>query len=164
MAPLLAGCCFSLGYGITHRLMAMQSSVRPVRPESFSSVAFPGSSLDNLRSRSGDRVPLQVDLAAIDARKPPETTVEPTDPAPAQVNVTPPLAMQTPPAAPWSAPEPVQPAVAPEPDVPVPFVDPLVDTPLLEVPLLEAAASFEPEPSDEFFLPVVPQAPPPPTP
>ena len=155
MAPLLAGCCFSLGYGITHRLMAMQSSVRPVRPESFSSVAFPGSSLDNLRSRSGDRVPLQVDLAAIDARKPPETTANPTAPAPAQVNVTPPLAMQTPPAAPWSA---------PEPDVPVPLVDPLVDTPLLDVPLLEAAASFEPEPSDEFFLPVVPQAPPPPTP
>ena len=164
VAPLLAGCCFSLGYGITHRLMAMQSSVRPVRPESFSSVAFPGSSLDNLRSRSGDRVPLQVDLAAIDARKPPETTAKPTAPAPAQVNVTPPLAMQTPPAAPWSAPELVQPAVAPEPDVSVPFVDPLVDTPLLEVPLLEAAASFEPEPSDEFFLPVVPQAPPPPTP
>ena len=170
MAPLLAGCCFSLGYGITHRLMAMQSSVRPVRPESFSSVAFPGSSLDNLRSRSGDRVPLQVDLAAIDARKPPEKTAQPMAPAPAQVNVTPPLAMQTPPAAPWSA---------PEPDVPVPLVDPLVDTPLvetppmegptlesplLEVPLLEAAASFEPEPSDEFFLPVVPQAPPPPTP
>ena len=164
MAPLLAGCCFSLGYGITHRLMAMQSSVRPVRPESFSSVAFPGSSLDNLRSRNGDRVPLQVDLAAIDARNPPEKTAKPTAPAPAQGNVTPPLAMQTPPAAPWSAPEPVQPAVAPEPDVSVPFVDPLVDTPLLEVPLLEAAASFEPEPSDEFFLPVVPQAPPPPTP
>lgn len=162
LAPLLAGCCFSLGYGITHRLMAMHSSVRPVKPEGFSSLPFPGSSLDNLRRRSGDRVPLQVDLAAIDARRPPEKAPKPKAPTPPLVNVTPALALQTPQAAPWSPPEPVEPVVVPDP-----FVDPLVETPLmdnkpaLEAPLLEAAASFEPEPSDEFFLPVVPQAPPP---
>ena len=74
VVPLVAGCCFSLGYGITHRLMAMQSSVREIKPESFVPQSFPGNSLGNLRSRSGDRSPLQVDLAAIDAREAAEKT------------------------------------------------------------------------------------------
>ena len=77
VVPLVAGCCFSLGYGITHRLMAMQSSVREIKPESFVPQSFPGNSLSNLRSRSGDRSPLQVDLAAIDAREAEEKIPQP---------------------------------------------------------------------------------------
>ena len=181
MVPLVAGCCFSLGYGITHRLMAMQSSVREIKPESFVPQSFPGNSLSNLRSRSGDRSPLQVDLAAIDAREAEEKTPQPA------------LALQTSPAEPLAAPKPTQPGL----DEPIPAVeltpavepDPietvenepagaaaeppsqsplvLVETPFSEPvasPLLDTAAPFEPELTDDFFLPVLPQAPLPPTP
>ena len=181
MVPLVAGCCFSLGYGITHRLMAMQSSVREIKPESFVPQSFPGNSLSNLRSRSGDRSPLQVDLAAIDAREAAEKTPQPA------------LALQTSPVEPLAAPKPTQPGL----DEPIPAVeltpavepDPietvenepagaaaeppsqsplvLVETPFSEPvasPLLDTAAPFEPELTDDFFLPVLPQAPLPPTP
>ena len=181
MVPLVAGCCFSLGYGITHRLMAMQSSVREIKPESFVPQSFPGNSLSNLRSRSGDRSPLQVDLAAIDAREAEEKTPQPA------------LALQTLPVEPLAAPKPTQPgldepipaveltpAVEPDPIETVenepagaaaepPSQSPLVvvETPLSEPvasPLLDTAAPFEPELTDDFFLPVLPQAPLPPTP
>ena len=183
LAPLLAGCCFSLGYGITHRLMAMQSAVRPVQPEGFSKRPFPGSSLDNLRSRNGDRAPLQVDLAAIDALNPPSKDAKPeTTPRP-QADGSPALALQSSPAEVLDLPEadePVlgsgrtlngepreAPVVVPAPSiermVEAPWRGELVPQPLL-VPSLDAAAPFAPEPTDEFFLPVIPQAPPPPTP
>ena len=181
MVPLVAGCCFSLGYGITHRLMAMQSSVREIKPESFVPQSFPGNSLSNLRSRSGDRSPLQVDLAAIDAREAAEKTPQPA------------LALQTLPVEPLAAPKPTQPGLdEPRPAVeltpalePDPFetvenepagaaAEPpsqsplvLVETPFSEPvasPLLDTAAPFEPELTDDFFLPVLPQAPLPPTP
>ena len=180
VVPLVAGCCFSLGYGITHRLMAMQSSVREIKPESFVPQSFPGNSLSNLRSRSGDRSPLQVDLAAIDAREAEEKTPQPA------------LALQTSPAEPLAAPKPTQPGL----DEPIPAVEltPAVEpdaiqmvenepagaaaespsqstlvlvTPFSEPvasPLLDTAAPFEPELTDDFFLPVLPQAPPLPTP
>ena len=193
MVPLVAGCCFSLGYGITHRLMAMQSSVREIKPESFVPQSFPGNSLSNLRSRSGDRSPLQVDLAAIDAReaaeKKPQLQAKPI----LQGDGTPALALQTSPVAPLAAPKPTQPGLdeprpaveltpafepdpiqmveneplgaAAEPPSQSPLV--LVETPFSEPvpsPLLDTEPPFEPELTDDFFLPVVPQAPLPPTP
>ena len=181
IAPLVVGCCFSLGYGITHRLMAMQSSVIEIEPEGFAPQRFPGSSLSNLRSRSGDRSPLQVDLAAIDARDVAEKTPQPA------------LALQTLSEASWASPIPTQPefddatpnveltpaleadaietvenepagAAAEQPSQ-SPLV--LVETPVSDSvasPLLETAAPFESALTDDFFLPVVPQAPLPPTP
>ena len=193
MVPLVAGCCFSLGYGITHRLMAMQSSVREIKPEIFVPQSFPGNSLSNLRSRSGDRSPLQVDLAAIDSREAAEKTPQLQAKPILQGDGTPALALQTSPVAPLAAPKPTQPGL----DEPVPAVeltpalepDPietvesepavagdespspeplvLVETPLSEPvasPLLDTSAPFEPELTDDFFLPVLPQAPLPPTP
>jgi len=193
MVPLVAGCCFSLGYGITHRLMAMQSSVREIKPESFVPQSFPGNSLSNLRSRSGDRSPLQVDLAAIDAREAAEKTPQLQAKPILQGDGTSALALQTSPVAPLAAPKPTQPGL----DEPIPAVeltpafepDPietvesepavagdespspeplvLVETPLSEPvasPLLDIAPPFEPELTEDFFLPVVPQAPLPPTP
>ena len=189
IAPLVVGCCFSLGYGITHRLMAMQSSVIEIKPEEFVPQQFPGGSLRNLRSRSGDRSPLQVDLAAIDAEA---REV-------AEKNPQPELALQTLTEAPWDAPIPGQsgfdaavPIVELTPDggltpamesdvietvetepagavAEPPSLAPLVlvETPFPEPvarPLLETAAPFESELTDDFFLPVVPQAPLPPTP
>ena len=64
LTPLLVGSCFSLGYGITHRLMAMPSAMRDPKPEAFAAQPFPGSSLKELRALHGEERPLQVDLAA----------------------------------------------------------------------------------------------------
>ena len=50
VGPLLAGCCFSLGYGITHRVVTLQTnpSPQPARA-SFAGLQFPGESLASLR-------------------------------------------------------------------------------------------------------------------
>ena len=196
IAPLVAGCCFSLSYGITHRLMAIQTSVREIKPEGFPALRFPGTSLDQLRSRSGDRRPLQVDLAAIDAREAAEKAQKSSVKALAQGSDNPTLALQTPPAAAWTvAPEPFRPApVDPAPAMelappapapaeavelkpvvePIPAVEltPAVEPVAIEPPstapvvdpLLDPAAPFEPELTNDFLLPIVPQEPLPPTP
>ena len=189
LAPLLAGCCFSLGYGVTHRLMAMQSAVRPVKPEAFKALPFPGNSLNDLRSRAGETAPLQVDLAAIDARESPRKREQPR--VQPQPDATPALALQTPPVSRLSTPEPqpIAPSVSgdqlpasaetsvervpvaiPPVEMPAPVVAPLFESPLVAQPLAqpvaaplpEAAAPLRPALADDFFLPVLPQAPPPP--
>ena len=181
IAPLVAGCCFSLSYAITHRLMAMQTSVREIKPEAFPALRFPGTSLDQLRSRSGDRRPLQVDLASIDAREAAEKARKSSAKPLAQASGNPTLALQTPPAAAWTvAPEPFRPAPvdpAPEPAAAVelkpaveltPAVEPVAIEPPSPAPvvdpLLDTAAPFEPELTNDFLLPIVPQEPLPPTP
>ena len=190
IAPLVAGCCFSLSYGITYRLMAMQTSVREVKPEGFPALRFPGTSLDQLRSRSGDRRPLQVDLASIDARKAAEKAQNSSAKPLAQGSGNPTLALQTPPAAAWTVapeigrPAPVDPAPAMEPAPPAPApaaavelnpavepipavepvaIEPPSPAPVVD-PLLDTAAPFEPELTNDFLLPIVPQEPLPPTP
>ena len=57
LTPLLVGSCFSLGYGITHRLMAMPSAIRDPKPEAFAPQPFPGSSLKELRALHGEQGP-----------------------------------------------------------------------------------------------------------
>ncbi|WP_186484381.1 hypothetical protein [Synechococcus sp. A15-127] len=69
VGPLLAGCCFTLGYGITHRLVTLQSNPETPEPELFAPAEFPGDSLRSLRDRHGQTSgDLQVDVAAIEAR------------------------------------------------------------------------------------------------
>ena len=69
VGPLLAGCCFTLGYGITHRLVTLQSNPVTQEPELFAPAEFPGDSLSSLRSRHGQTSgDLQVDMAAIEVR------------------------------------------------------------------------------------------------
>ena len=69
VGPLLAGCCFTLGYGITHRLVTLQSNPVTPEPELFAPAEFPGDSLQSLRSRHGQpNGDLQADIAAIEAR------------------------------------------------------------------------------------------------
>ena len=181
IAPLVAGCCFSLSYAITHRLMAMQTSVREIKPEAFPALRFPGTSLDQLRSRSGDRRPLQVDLASIDARKAAEKAQNSSAKPLAQGSGNPTLALQRPPAAAWTVapeigrPAPVDQAPAPTAAVelnpavePIPAVEPVAIEPPSPAPvvdpLLNTAAPFEPELTNDFLLPIVPQEPLPPTP
>jgi hypothetical protein len=51
--PLLAGVCFGLGYGLTHRLLALQWPSLVRLGQGFEVRPFPGTSLDSLRLRFG---------------------------------------------------------------------------------------------------------------
>ena len=65
VGPLLAGCCFSMGFGIADRVVSLQSDQRPAPTQRFAPSAFPGESLQTLRSIHRDAPTLQVDLAAL---------------------------------------------------------------------------------------------------
>lgn len=51
--PLLAGLCFGLAYGITHRLVALNVGELIRFGQGFDVQVFPGTSLDSLRLRFG---------------------------------------------------------------------------------------------------------------
>ena len=155
LTPLLVGSCFSLGYGITHRLMAMPSAMRDPKPEAFAAQPFPGSSLKELRALHGVQGPLQVDLAAEAA------STEAKDPQPKPKPVAAPQAVATA----TTEPAVIEPAVA-EPEVVQPevvqadAVPPQVDLSPLILPLPEPSP---PPRADDLLLPIVPPAPPRPT-
>ena len=155
LTPLLVGSCFSLGYGITHRLMAMPSAMRDPKPEAFAAQPFPGSSLKELRALHGEQRPLQVDLAAEAA------STEAKDPQPKPKPVAAPQAVATA----TTEPAVIEPAVA-EPVVvqtevvQADAVPPQVDLSPLILPLPEPSP---PPRADDLLLPIVPPAPPRPT-
>ena len=79
VGPLVAGCCFALGYGITERVLTLQTNVEDPVPEAFTPLAFPGDSLQEIRSRfSDDDSSLQVDVTALEAA---EAASRPAQPA-----------------------------------------------------------------------------------
>lgn len=155
LTPLLVGSCFSLGYGITHRLMAMPSAMRDPKPEAFAAQPFPGSSLKELRALHGEQRPLQVDLAAEAA----STEAKESQPQPKPVAAPQAVATAT------TEPAVIEPAVA-EPVVVQPevvqadAVPPQVDLSPLILPLPEPSP---PPRADDLLLPIVPPAPPRPT-
>jgi hypothetical protein len=51
---LLLGACFGLGYGITHRLLALRLETGWNGRQRFEVKTFPGTELDSLRRRFGD--------------------------------------------------------------------------------------------------------------
>ncbi|QPN64759.1 hypothetical protein [Synechococcus sp. CBW1004] len=51
---LLLGACFGLGYGITHRLLALRLETGWSGRQRFEVKTFPGTELETLRSRFGD--------------------------------------------------------------------------------------------------------------
>ena len=67
VGPLVAGCCFAMGFGVTNRVVSLQSDRKPAQTQLFAPSYFPGDSLQNLRSIHQGDVNVQVDLAA---RKP----------------------------------------------------------------------------------------------
>ena len=70
VGPLVAGCCFALGYGITHRVVTLQSNAEEPVPEPFAPAVFPGDPIDNLRARhGGSAADLQVDLNRLEREK-----------------------------------------------------------------------------------------------
>ena len=101
LGPLVAGCCFALGYGITDRVMTLQTNAEDPDPQAFTQLAFPGDSLQEIRARfSDDNAPLQVDVTALEAAeaasRPPKPVVKTT--------TKPDLALQTPEPPVWTTP------------------------------------------------------------
>ena len=79
VGPLVAGCCFALGYGITERVLTLQTNAQDPAPEAFTPLAFPGDSLQEIRARfSDDDSSLQVDVTALEAA---EAASRPAQPA-----------------------------------------------------------------------------------
>ena len=79
VGPLVAGCCFALGYGITERVLTLQTNVQDPALEAFTPLAFPGDSLQEIRARfSDDDSSLQVDVTALEAA---EAASRPAQPA-----------------------------------------------------------------------------------
>ena len=101
VAPLVAGCCFALGYGITERVLTLQTNAEDPVPEAFTPLAFPGDSLHEIRSRfSDDDADLQVDVTALEAA---EAASRPAKPVVKEA-IKPDLALQTPEPPVWTAP------------------------------------------------------------
>ena len=125
VGPLVAGCCFALGYGITHRVLTLQTKAADPVPEAFTPLAFPGDSLQEIRAQFGeDDASLEVDVTALEAANPVSRPLKPVVKTVSQ----PDLALQTPKppawtAPAWSDPQTTAPAItqdAPEADVPEP--------------------------------------------
>ena len=70
VGPLVAGCCFAMGFGITDRVVSLQSDQQPAPTQRFAPTTFPGESLQTLRSLHQDAPNLQVDLAALTLASP----------------------------------------------------------------------------------------------
>jgi hypothetical protein len=99
VGPLLAGCCFSMGFVIADRVVSLQSDQQPASTQRFAPSTFPGESLQTLRSLHQDAPNLQVDLAA-------QTLASPELEAPVATGPETNLALQLPPAEDrsWTAP------------------------------------------------------------
>ena len=108
----MAGCCFALGYGITERVLTLQANAQDPVPEAFTTLAFPGDSLQEIRDRfSVDDSSLQVDVTALEAA---EAASRPAQPA-VKETPKPDLALQTPEPPMWTAPAWLDPqTIAPE--------------------------------------------------
>ena len=161
VGPLVAGCCFALGYGIAERVLTLQTNAEDPVPEAFTPLAFPGDSLQEIRTRfSDDDSSLQVDVTALEAA---EAASRPAQPA---VKETPEPSVWTAPA--WSDPQTIVPElddsnadslVLPEESI---EVMPAVVVPDGDSPVLVA----EPEPvvlppgAEAFFEVIEPVTPP----
>ena len=101
VGPLVAGCCFALGYGITERVLTLQTNAEDPVPEAFTPLAFPGDSLQEIRDRfRDDDSSLQVDVTALEAA---EAASRPAQPA-VKETPKPAVALQTPEPSVWTAP------------------------------------------------------------
>ena len=105
LAPLVAGCCFALGYGITERVLTLQTNAQDPVPEAFTPLAFPGDSLQEIRARfSDDDSSLQVDVTALEAAeaasRPAQQAAQPV----VKETPKPDVALQTPEPPVWTAP------------------------------------------------------------
>ena len=101
VGPLVAGCCFALGYGITERVLTLQTNAEDPVPEAFTPLAFPGDSLQEIRARfSDDDSSLQVDVTALEAAAVASRTAKPA----VKETPKPDVVLQTPEPPVWTAP------------------------------------------------------------
>ena len=105
VAPLVAGCCFALGYGITERVLTLQTNAEDPVPEAFTPLAFPGDSLQEIRDRfSDDDSSLQVDVTALEAAEAASRPAQPPVKPVVKETPKPDVALQTPEPQVWTAP------------------------------------------------------------
>ena len=101
VGPLVVGCCFALGYGITERVLMLQTNAEEPIPEAFTPLAFPGDSLQEIRARfSDDDSSLQVDVTALEASEAASRPVKPS----VKETPKPAVALQAPEPPVWTAP------------------------------------------------------------
>ena len=105
VGPLVAGCCFALGYGITERVLTLQTNAEDPVPEAFTPLAFPGDSLQEIRARfSDDDSSLQVDVTALEAAEAASRPAQPATKSVVKETPKPDVALQTPEPQVWTAP------------------------------------------------------------
>ena len=105
VGPLVAGCCFGLGYGITERVLTLQTNAEDPVPEAFTPLAFPGDSLQEIRARfSDDDSSLQVDVTALEAAEAAGRPAQPPVKPAVKETPKPDVALQTPEPQVWTAP------------------------------------------------------------
>ena len=105
VGPLVAGCCFALGYGITERVLTLQTNAQDPVPEAFTPLAFPGDSLQEIRARfSDDDSSLQVDVSALEAAEAASRPAQQASKPAVKETPKPDLALQTPEPPVWTAP------------------------------------------------------------
>ena len=105
VGPLVAGCCFALGYGITERVLTLQTNAEDPVPEAFTPLAFPGDSLQEMRARfSDDDSSLQVDVTALEAAEAASRPAQPPVKPAVKETPKPAVALQTPEPPVWTAP------------------------------------------------------------
>ena len=105
VGPLVAGCCFALGYGIAERVLTLQTNAQDPVPEAFTPLAFPGDSLQEIRARFSDEDPsLQVDVSALEAAAAASRPAQPAAKPMVKEAPKPDVALQTPEPQVWTAP------------------------------------------------------------
>ena len=105
VGPLVAGCCFALGYGITERVLTLQTNAEDPVPEAFTPLAFPGDSLQEIRAWfSDDDSSLQVDVTALEAAEAASRPAQPAVKPAVKETPKPAVALQTPEPPVWTAP------------------------------------------------------------
>jgi hypothetical protein len=150
----VAGCCFALGYGITDRVLTLQTNAEDPAPQAFAPLAFPGDSLQEIRARFSDGdADLQVDVTALEAADAASRLAKPA----VKTTINPDLALQTPQPPVWTAPDWSDPqTIAPEleaEDGPFPSSDQETE---LELDDSNADSLVTPEPSEIVPAAVVP--------
>ena len=153
LGPLVAGCCFALGYGITERVLTLQTNAEDPVPEAFTPLAFPGDSLQEIRTRfSDDDSSLQVDVTALEAA---EAASRPAQPA-VKETPKPAVALQTPEPSVWTAPAWSDPqTIAPELEEDNGLTPSSANEPALELDDSNADSLVPPEESIEVMPAVV---------
>ena len=161
VGPLVAGCCFAVGFGVTNRVVSLQNDRKPAQTQRFAPSYFPGDSLQNLRSIHQGDANVQVDLAT---RKPasPEldAAVMPSDATALETSLAPqlPLAEEKP----WTAPTWSDPVPTASSTELIPDLDPTPPpaSALLAPPPEVLPPSFVAENDAQQLLPLQPLMPP----